>query len=300
MIDSEKLPYASSELILSSEGTIYHLDLFPHQLGDIVITVGDPGRVPMVAHYLEHIEFTKHHREFVSTTGILGRHRVTVCSTGIGTDNIDIMLNELDALANIDFITRQNKLRFKSLSIVRLGTCGALQPDIALDTKLISASAVGFDNLMQFYKFEQGPEMLLFVNKLRDHVFGSSSPVKPYLAQSSELLISLFGHGFERGITATCPGFFAPQGRQLRAAVRYPNFIDLLTSFRDKEDRITNFEMETSGMYALCHLLAHRCLSISTCINNRATGELSSNMKAGIEDLIGSSLEIIKGTELPI
>ncbi|MEO6834031.1 MAG: nucleoside phosphorylase, partial [Chitinophagaceae bacterium] len=199
---------AASELILTEKGSIYHLDLRPEQLADTVITVGDPGRVATVSQHFDRIEHKVEHREFITHTGVLGKKRISVVSTGIGPDNIDIVLNELDALANIDFETRTIRNQKKTLNIIRLGTSGALQKDIPLDSVVASSFAIGLDNLMHFYQYELNPEESFILNEFREHSRMNAAPVLPYIAEGSIKLRSAFADKTINGITITCPGFY--------------------------------------------------------------------------------------------
>lgn len=285
---------AASELILTEKGTIYHLDLRPEQLADTVITVGDPARVYTVSKHFDSIEHRAEHREFITHTGSLGKKRISVVSTGIGPDNIDIVLNELDALANIDFNTRTIREQKKALTIIRLGTSGALQKDVPLDSVAASSFAIGLDNLMHFYQYELNPEESYILTDFRAHTRMNAAPVLPYIAEGSIKLKSAFAGKTINGITITCPGFYGPQGRMLRAPLAFPNLIDALSSFESRGHRVCNFEMETSAIYGLGNLLGHHCLSLSCIIANRANLTFSKDGDAAIENMIVASLEQIE------
>ena len=281
---------APSELILNEDGSIYHLHLLPHQLADTVITVGDPDRVEQVTKHFDSIEFSVQKREFKTTTGAYQNKRITVISTGIGTDNIDIVLNELDALANIDFKTRTLKKNLKKLNIIRLGTSGSIQKDIPVDRILLSERALGFDALLHFYQsdairdkaFEQA-----FVN----HTSWNAEKSTPYCVSASKTLFDHFdSEEFFSGVTATNIGFYGPQGRQLRLKTEDAQLNDKLESFDFKGTRITNLEMETSGIYGLCKLLGHRALSINAILANRATGVFSKDPAATVNHMITTAL----------
>ena len=281
---------APSELILNEDGSIYHLHLLPHQLADTVITVGDPDRVEQVTKHFDSTEFSVQKREFKTTTGVYQGKRITVISTGIGTDNIDIVLNELDALANIDFKTRTLKKKQKKLNIIRLGTSGSIQKDIPVDRILISERALGFDALLHFYQsdairdnaFEQA-----FVN----HTSWNAEKSTPYCVSASKTLFDHFdSEEFFSGVTATNIGFYGPQGRQLRLKTEDPKLNDKLENFNFKGTRITNLEMETSGIYGLCKLLDHRALSINAILANRATGVFSKDPAATVNHMITTAL----------
>ena len=280
------MPIAESELIINPNGSIYHLNLRPDQIADTIITVGDPNRVAKVSRYFDKIEHKVEKREFHTHTGYFNGKRISVISTGIGPDNIDIVLNEIDALANIDFDTREVKKELKSLEILRIGTSGSLQSDIPVDSFLASEAAVGFDGVIHFYEAEEIQDFE-FSNALKKHLNWSSKKADPYLVQGdSELLQKLAGEGIHRGITGTNIGFYAPQGRSLRLALQDDTINDKLTSFRHKEKKITNLEMETSAIYGLAKLLGHKALSMNLILANRATGEFSSNAGKRMDELI--------------
>lgn len=284
-----------SELILTNSGCIYHLDLHPSELADTVITVGDPGRVAEVSKYFDRIEVRKSHREFVSHTGYLGEKRITVLSTGIGPDNIDICLNELDALANIDFDTRTIKEDKKSLKIIRLGTSGTVQPDIAVDSLVAGSYGIGMDNLLHYYHYENSINELELLNAFKMHVgITSNNYLQPYLVQGSVGLLNHFMDSCQYGITMTAPGFYGPQGRVLRLELAMPNLIDTLNSFHHGSIRVTNIEMETSAIYGLGKLLGHQCLSVNTIIANRANKTFTKDGAASVENMIKHCLGIIE------
>jgi uridine phosphorylase len=283
-----------SELMLTPKGAIYHLDMTPEQLAHTVITVGDPSRVFEVSKYFDRIEHKTAHREFVSHTGYLGKKRITVVSTGIGPDNIDIVLNELDALVNIDFQTRTVKEQKTTLSVIRIGTCGGLQPDLAPGTMIVSSHAIGLDNLMHYYRYNSSPDEIFILNEFIKHTSMSNKAVMPYIIEGSISLRKHFGERYVHGITVTCPGFYGPQGRVLRGPIAFPNLIDSLSTFKSSNNRITNFEMETSGIYGLCKILGHQCLSISLALNNRQTGKVMDNIPAGVDNMIKNTLTIIE------
>lgn len=287
------LPIAESELIINNRGAIYHLDLRPEELAGTIITVGDPDRVNTVSKYFDRIETKTQHREFVTHTGYIGKKRISVVSTGIGTDNIDIVLNELDALVNIDFKTRSIKKELKPLQIIRVGTAGSLQSSIPVDSFVVSTHGLGIDNLLNFYRHEQNEEekQLLhsFVTLTQLHNRFSS----PYINSASASLMKHFVDGYHQGITVTCPGFYGPQGRILRLGLSSPQLIDRLTQFSFGNHRIANFEMETAGIYGLGKILGHHCLSISAIVANRITKQFSKDGNAAVENLIEKTLGII-------
>lgn len=284
---------AESELIINSRGAIYHLDLRPEELAATIITVGDPQRVKEVSKHFDKIEVQRAHREFVSHTGTLGGKRLTVISTGIGTDNIDIVLNELDALVNINFETRLIKEQLTPLNIIRLGTSGSLQADVPVDAFVASTHGLGLDNLLNYYRLEQNDEDKMLLQSFITHTQLHNGVCQPYISGASPSLMKHFVAGFHQGITVTCPGFYGPQGRILRLGVRHPQFIERLTGFGFGKHRITNFEMETSGIYGLGKLLNHHCLSLSAIVANRVQQRFSKDGDALVEKMIRHSLPII-------
>jgi uridine phosphorylase len=282
---------AESELILNERGAVYHLDLLPHELADTIITVGDPGRVAAISRYFDQIEYKNAHREFVTHTGMVGPHRLSVLSTGIGTDNIDIVWNELDALANVNLQTRGVKKQLKSLKIIRIGTCGALQGHINVDDFVVGTHAVGLDNLLNYYWLESNEEEELLLQQFITQTQLNSQFSRPYLCSASASLLKHFVEGFHRGITVTCPGFYGPQGRVLRLGLRQPSLLDALSHFTYGPYRIVNFEMETSGMYGLSKLLGHACVSLNVVVANRVTKSFSKNVPVAVDNLIKLVLE---------
>ncbi|MEX0290621.1 MAG: nucleoside phosphorylase [Flavobacteriaceae bacterium] len=280
-----------SELILNADNSIYHLSLLPEDIADTIITVGDPDRVWDVSKYFDFIEVEKNKREFRTHTGRLNDKRLTVISTGIGTDNIDIVMNELDALVNIDFESRALKPEQRSLDIIRIGTSGAIQEDIPLDSLLLSEFAMGFDNLLHFYDSEeiQFPDIqLAFIDQTEWSVFKSI----PYVVRCDEtLLTQLKSSQVQTGFTATNVGFYGPQGRNLRIAPEDENLKDKLTAFEFEGYRITNLEMETSGIYGLSRLLGHRAVSLNCILANRSTGEFSLHPEKAVDEMIQYALE---------
>ncbi|NNM59642.1 MAG: nucleoside phosphorylase [Legionellales bacterium] len=286
---------APSELILNQDGSVYHINILPEDLAETIILVGDPGRVPAVSKYFDRIEVKKQKREFVTHTGYFNNKRVSVVSTGIGTDNIDIVLNELDALANIDFQKRQVKEKLTSLTLVRLGTAGALQPEIELDSFVLSSHGLGFDCLMTFYDAIFLPEEIQLLAEAKKHFL----PLTPfYLASGYLPLIEKFAPHCTVGITATCAGFYAPQGRILRGEAKEKDFISKMHTFRAQNHRITNFEMETSGIYGLGRMLGHHCCSINAIVANRITQRFSSDPYAAIDRMIQMALPIATSAPL--
>ncbi len=285
---------AESELILNSRGAVYHLDLRPEELAGTVITVGDPDRVERVSAFFDRIEYRQQHREFISHTGWLGKKRLTVISTGIGPDNIDIVLNELDALVNIDLETRIINPNQKTLQIFRLGTCGGLQPDIEADSLIAGTHGLGIDNLLQFYAFSQNEEEVQMLQQFVTQTQLGNNSISPYISSCSVSLLKHFVEGYHQGITVTCPGFYGPQGRVLRLGLRNPNLVSAFTDFRFGPYRIVNFEMETSAIYGLSRLLGHQCLSLNVVVANRIKKTFSANAAEAVNNLITKSLEIIE------
>ena len=262
-----KIP--ESELILNSDFSVYHLNLHPHEIADTVINVGDPDRVGMVSAFFQKIELKKQKREFVTHTGTYKGKRITVLSTGIGTDNIDIAYNELDALVNINLKERTIKEDLSSLNLIRIGTSGSLQSDIPIDGFVFSQYGLGLDGLLNFYKLKNTPAEAEMIDAFRKHYPTYGVLPQSYLVRSSEKLENALGNGMFKGITASCSGFYAPQGRVLRYELAYPDVIDRLTSFEHKGNRLTNFEMETGAMYGLARILGHHCCSINAIVANR-------------------------------
>ncbi len=283
---------AESELIINPRGAIYHLDLRPDEIAGTVITVGDPDRVNEVSKHFDSIEVKRQHREFISHTGYVGNKRLTVLSSGIGPDNIDIVLNEVDALVNIDFETREIKKELRAVNIVRIGTSGSLQTDIPVDSYVASTHGLGVDNLLNFYRHEHNDEEQQLLQSFVTHTQIQSQTGIPYISSGAASLIKHFVKDFHQGITVTCPGFYGPQGRILRLGIRNPELINRLTDFRFGQHRITNFEMETSAIYGLGRLLGHNCLAVNAIVANRVKKEFSKDGKAAVEKLIQKFLQI--------
>lgn len=281
----------ASELILNGNGSIYHLNLLPENIAETIITVGDQDRVEKVTRHFEKIEFKVQKREFHTQTGYFKGKRITVISTGIGPDNIDIVFNELDALANIDFKTRSLKNECKRLDFIRIGTSGSVQQEIPVDSFLASEKAVGLDGILHFYQGEEIQDHE-FAKAFSHHLGWFKRKADPYVvAGDEELLQKMLSPKMYRGITATNIGFYAPQGRSLRLGLQDEEMNAKLTSFKFGEAKITNLEMETSAMYALAKLLGHRALSLNAIIANRVTGQFSKDPKRLVDDLIIYTLE---------
>ncbi|MEW7278546.1 nucleoside phosphorylase [Aquimarina sp. 2201CG1-2-11] len=285
------MPIANSELILNEDGSIYHLHLKPEHLAQTIITVGDPDRVDQVTQHFDHIEFKIHKREFHTQTGAYKGRRITVISTGIGTDNIDIVFNELDALVNIDFSSREIKNNLTSLYIIRIGTSGAVQKDIPVDSFLISEAAIGFDSLLHFYD-SNAIQSHDISKKLIQHLKWDKNKSTPYVVYGDRNLINhLLGDSIEKGITVTNVGFYGPQGRVLRLPLQDKELNDKIASFSYKNKRITNLEMETAGIYGIAKLLGHKAISMNAILANRTTGEFSKTPQKTIDLLIKYTLD---------
>ena len=285
----------ASELIINDRGAIYHLNVRPEEIADTIITVGDPERVAEVSKYFDRVEHKLAHREFITHTGTIGQKRISVLSTGIGPDNIDIALNEIDALANINFDTRTINDQKKSVSIIRMGTCGSLQAEVGVNELVAGTHGLGIDNVLHFYTQENNEEEKAILAAFDEHTKISAHKIQPYIATASADLLKHFTEGYSHGITVTCPGFYGPQGRILRLPLKMPNLVDEMTSFKYGQHRIANFEMETSAIYGLCNLLGHQCLSINVIIANRVKKEYSMDMGKAVDHMIQKSLGIIAG-----
>ena len=286
---------AASELIINERGAIYHVNCRPEEIANTIITVGDPDRVKEVSKHFDRLEFTNQHREFVTHTGYLGKKRISVTSTGIGPDNIDIVINELDALVNIDFETRTIKENLTSLNIIRVGTSGSLQKEIRVDSFVASTHGLGIDNLMNFYKHGSNEEEKQLLHAFNTHTQIHQAITAPYITGAGVSLLKEFVDGFHQGITVTCPGFYGPQGRVLRMGLTQPELIDRLTSFSFGQHRISNFEMETSAIYGMGKVLGHHCLSLSAIVANRISKEFSKDGAAAVEKLILKTLQTLEG-----
>lgn len=281
-----------SELIINADGSIYHLSLKPGYLAENVILVGDPGRVQKISRHFKKIEHKSQNREIIVHTGIYNNLRLSVLSTGMGTDNIDIVMNELDALVNIDFDKRQVKEKLTRLNIVRLGTSGSIQPEVPINSITVSTHGIGMDGLLKYYSSESVIEKELtsaFINQTHWH---SYLPY-PYIVACSEVLLKKLGHDLQQGITATAPGFYGPQGRVIRLPLNHPDLMERIQKFNFNGKKVLNFEMETSALFGLGKLLGHNTLTICAVIANRATGEYTDNYQPVIENMIELVLERI-------
>jgi uridine phosphorylase len=282
-----------SELILHPDGSIYHLNIRPEQLAETIILVGDPGRVEIISGNFDTIEYKTENREIKTHTGSLKNKRITVMSTGMGTDNIDIVMNELDALVNIDLETRMIKENHTSLTIFRVGTSGSVQSDVPVNSFVLSEYGLGLDGLMGFYKdFDKFEEKEIEKEFISQSGWPENFP-KPYAVRSSEFLFDIFNSYFITGITATAPGFYAPQGRRLRLPLAFEDLTKVLENFSFKNKRIINFEMETSALYGLSKLLGHQALTMCIAIANRKKHDFNQDYKKSMEKLIELLLVMI-------
>jgi phosphorylase family protein len=285
--------FAPSELIINEDGSIFHLHLKPHELADKVILVGDPGRVALVASHFDGVECEVNNREFRTITGNFKNKRITIVSTGIGCDNIDIVLNELDALANIDFETRKEKTILRQLTLVRIGTCGGLQKNTPIGTFIASKKSIGFDGLLNYYAKREELD-ITFENEFKKQVNWNPQLGNPYVADADmKLLEQIAQDDMVRGITISCGGFFGPQGRRLRIPLADPQLNEKIVKFEYNGDRITNFEMESSALAGLAQHLGHKALTCCMVIANRRQKEANSGYKNTIDGLIKKVLERI-------
>lgn len=298
--------FAESELIINADGSIFHLHLKPEQLADRVILVGDPGRVNTVASYFDTVEYELQSREFHTITGLYRGKRITVLSTGIGCDNIDIVMTELDALANIDFSTRMEKEQHRQLTVVRIGTCGGMQPDTPIGTFVASVKSIGFDGLLNYYAGRNNVCDLALEEAFTKHMKWSPIKGAPYVATASpDLIEQIAADDMVRGITIACGGFYGPQGRQIRIPIQDPDQNIKVEAFRytvpsatpatpqGTELKVCNFEMESSALAGLSALLGHRAMTCCMVIANRYAQEMDTEYKNKIEDLIQLVLERI-------
>lgn len=285
--------FKESELILNPSGSVYHIDLLPENIAPVVIVVGDQHRVGEISKYFDHIDFKTQSREFITHTGTLNNKRITVLSTGIGTDNIDIVINELDAAVNIDLEKRVPKDEHTSLDIIRLGTSGALQPEIEVDTFVASSYGLGLDGLINFYLHDDDLLEKDIAEAFINQTGWDSKLPHPYIVKASQKLLDKVAKGLTQGITATASGFYGPQGRELRIPLAFPELNEKIENFNYQGHRITNFEMETSALYALGKTLGHNTLTICDIIANRVNRTYSKDYKKSVEKLIQFVLERI-------
>ena len=282
-----------SELILNADGSIFHLHLKPENLADNVILVGDQGRVEMVSKYFDEIEFKVQNREFKTHTGTYKGTRVSVLSTGIGTDNIDIVVNELDALVNIDLEKRVPKKEHKTLNLIRIGTSGALQGNIPVDTPVLSVTSIGFDGLLNFYEGNEKVGNEKIKESFKKHTSWNKNLPNPYFVDASQYLIDKIGDGMKHGITISAPGFYGPQGRILRLNTIDNSLNDKITAFDFEGRKITNYEMESSAIAGLSLLLGHNAVTVCSIIANRIRKEYSQDYKLAVDKLIKTILDRI-------
>lgn len=280
-----------SELVLNPDGSVYHLALRPEQLGDLVLVVGDQGRVERISRHFTKVEHRVQNREFVAHTGEFNGVHITALSTGIGTDNLDIVMNELDALVNIDLKERTPKKQFRSLRIIRLGTCGSLQEDVPVDSRIVSSHGVGMDNVLHYYAYESTDAEIRLLNHLLAHTEWPDNLPLPYVAAGDKELIERLGNGNTVGITFTAGGFYAPQGRQLRLLPSIDALNERLSSFEHEGLRATNFEMETSALYGLGGMMGHRTCTVCTVVANRLRKEYSKDHHSAVDRMITEVLE---------
>ncbi len=285
-------PIPESQLVLNSEGAVYHLNLHPDQLADDVLLVGDPGRVELIASFFDKIEVKRQNRELVTRTGYYNGKRITVMSTGMGTDNLDIVMNELDALANIDLKTRTPKEGHRSLNLIRIGTCGALQPEIEVEDSYVATRyAIGLDGLLYFYaKNKEVNDIAMRDAFIKQMDYPKDLPL-PYVVECSKDLFDRLAQGYYQGVTATAPGFYGPQGRTLRMNLAYPEHNRKIESFNYQGWRVCNFEMESSALYGLGKMMGHNCLTICVAIANRVTEKFASDYHPYVKKLVINTLE---------
>lgn len=279
-----------SELVLNKNNSVYHLNLHPHQIAKDIIVVGDPGRVELISDYFDEVEYKISNREILTHTGMLNGKRISVMSTGMGTDNIDIVLNELDALVNIDLENRTIKEKHTSLNIIRIGTSGALQADIPVNSFLVSTYGLGLDGVMNYYKYQQTDIEKELLTQFYQQTGYLKEFAQPYFVKASENLFNLLSEKCHTGITATAGGFYGPQGRVLRIPLKEQDINAQLNGFNYKNNRIVNFEMETSALYGLSRALGHNACTICLIIANRFTNQFSEDYKPYMKKLIEYTL----------
>ncbi|MCG8412300.1 MAG: nucleoside phosphorylase [Bacteroidales bacterium] len=286
------MEFRESELIINNDGSIFHLHLFPEDIADDIILVGDPGRVETVASFFESIELKKQNREFCTITGRYNGKRISVISTGIGTDNIDIVVNELDAIANINLKTRDRNKEHRTLNLIRIGTSGSLQANVNVDTFLMSKRSIGFDGLLNFYKDRNSVADIEFEEAFKKYVNWNKLLPSPYVVNaSSKLIEKLDGDNITKGITISASGFYGPQGRKLRLPIVDSDINDKIEAFEFKNQKITNYEMESSAIFGLSNLLGHNAVTLCAIIANRPKGEYSKDYKPIVKKLIETVLK---------
>ena len=282
-----------SELIINEDGTVFHLHIKPEQLSDKIIMMGDPGRVTLTASFFDSIEYDIQSREFHTVTGMYKGKRITALSHGIGTDNIDIVVTELDALANVDFNTREVKKDFKQLTMIRVGTSGGMQPHCPVGTFVVSEKSIGFDGLIHYYSDSEKIREEEFELSFQKHVNWSPYHCSPYVVSADEGLVDQIGYDMIKGVTISAIGFYGPQGRHVRLGLADPELNSKIESFRFEDHSITNYEMESSALAGLSKLMGHKAMTVCSIIANRVAQESSANYQGSIEDLIELVLDRI-------
>lgn len=288
---NEKRIISPSELIINQDGSVFHLHLRPEQLADVVILVGDPDRVDMVAGFFDEKECEVSNREFHTITGVKNGMRLSCVSHGIGTDNIDIVLTELDALKNVDFSKRQEYDKFRQLTLVRLGTSGGLQPFCPIGSYVVAQRSIGFDGLLNYYEIPDGVLDMAFEKAFCKHVGWSGRLAAPYVVSANAELVDSLGKGMIKGVTISAPGFYGPQGRYVRLPLAFPDLNQKIESFDYHGERITNFEMESSAVAGLAKLLGHKAVTICNIIAGRVDNTMNTEYKGAMEDLVRLVLE---------
>lgn len=283
-----KIP--DSELIINNDGSVFHLHIRPEQLSDKIIMMGDPERVGLTASFFDSIEFDTQSREFRTITGTFKGKRITALSHGIGPDNLDIVMTELDALVNVDFNTREVKNKLKQLTMVRVGTSGGLQPHCPIGSYVVSSKSIGFDGVLNYYKGRNEVAELSFEKAFKEHVDWSPLHCSPYVVSADKELVEKIGHDMIKGVTISAIGFYGPQGRYVRIPLADPELNSKIESFRYQGDTITNYEMESAPLAGIGKLMGHKCMTVCTIIANRLAGESDANYKGSIEDLIKTVL----------
>lgn len=283
----------ASELIINDDGSVFHLHIKPEQLSDKIVMMGDPSRVVLTVSFFDTIECDIQSREFRTITGTYKGKRITALSHGIGPDNIDIVLTELDALANVDFTTRQVKDKFTQLTMVRVGTSGGLQPHCPIGSYVVAAKSIGFDGVLNYYQGRNEVALLDFEEAFKKHVDWSSLHCSPYVVKADEELVARVGHDMIQGVTISAIGFYGPQGRYVRMPLAQTELNSKIESFRYHNDMITNYEMESAPLAGLGRLMGHKAMTVCSIIANRLAGESNANYKGSIEDLIKTVLDRI-------
>lgn len=283
----------ASELIINDDGSVFHLHIKPEQLSDRIIVMGDPGRVGLTASFFDSIECDVQSREFRTVTGQYKGKRITALSHGIGPDNIDIVITELDALANVDFKTREVKSNLKELTIVRVGTSGGLQPHCPIGSYVVSSKSIGFDGVLNYYSGRKGVVDSDFEEAFKQHVNWSPLHCSPYVVKADEELVERIGHDMIKGVTISAIGFYGPQGRYVRMPLADPELNSKIESFKYEGDTITNYEMESAPLAGMGKMMGHKVMTVCSIIANRLAGESNSNYKGSIEDLIKTVLDRI-------